>query len=187
MGDAARASMFMPRLRVAIDAEDASRRAQLRATVVAAGHDVVDAMDLADVVLSDGDGASNAHSPRITLHGPDADHASLLDADADVCQIDAALRAVAAGLIVRSRRIAEHGFASMVDTSLHVLLTPRELDVLGALSEGLTNKLIARRLAISLHTVKFHVESLFRKLGVRTRTEAAATASALRRSATIEL
>lgn len=75
----------------------------------------------------------------------------------------------------------------MDESNLRTLLTPRELDVLSALSEGLTNKLIARRLDISLHTVKFHVESLFRKLGVRTRTEAVTTASALRRRATIEL
>jgi DNA-binding NarL/FixJ family response regulator len=57
------------------------------------------------------------------------------------------------------------------------LLTPRELEVLGAIGEGLTNKAIARRLEISLHTVKFQVESLFRKLGARTRTEAVAKAS----------
>jgi DNA-binding NarL/FixJ family response regulator len=57
------------------------------------------------------------------------------------------------------------------------LLTPRELEVLGAIGEGLTNKAIARKLGISLHTVKFHVESLFRKLGARTRTEALAKAA----------
>jgi DNA-binding NarL/FixJ family response regulator len=60
------------------------------------------------------------------------------------------------------------------------LLTPRELEVLGAIGEGLTNKAIARRLEISLHTVKFHVESLFRKLGARTRTEALAKAAGMR-------
>ncbi len=49
--------------------------------------------------------------------------------------------------------------------------------MLSAVAEGLTNKSIARRLDISLHTVKFHIESLFRKLGVRTRTEAVAKAS----------
>jgi DNA-binding NarL/FixJ family response regulator len=51
------------------------------------------------------------------------------------------------------------------------------MEVLGAIGEGLTNKAIARRLGISLHTVKFHVESVFRKLGARTRTEALAKAA----------
>jgi DNA-binding NarL/FixJ family response regulator len=69
------------------------------------------------------------------------------------------------------------GFAAAPDAEPRALLTPRELEVLGAIGEGLTNKAIARRLEISLHTVKFHVESLFRKLGARTRTEALAKAA----------
>lgn len=72
---------------------------------------------------------------------------------------------------------ARGGFAVPKDTEPRALLTPRELEVLGAIGEGLTNKAIARRLDISLHTVKFHVESLFRKLGARTRTEALAKAA----------
>lgn len=71
----------------------------------------------------------------------------------------------------------ETGFAAAPETEPRVLLTPREVEVLAAIAEGLTNKAIARRLEISLHTVKFHVESLFRKLGARTRTEALAKAS----------
>lgn len=69
------------------------------------------------------------------------------------------------------------GFAAAPNAEPRALLTPRELEVLGAIGEGLTNKAIARRLEISLHTVKFHVESLFRKLGARTRTEALAKAA----------
>ena len=69
------------------------------------------------------------------------------------------------------------GFAAAPETEPRALLTPREVEVLAAIGEGLTNKAIARRLEISLHTVKFHVESLFRKLGARTRTEALAKAS----------
>ena len=72
---------------------------------------------------------------------------------------------------------AAGGFAPLAESELGALLTPRELEVLGAIGEGLTNKAIARRLGISLHTVKFHVESLFRKLGARTRTEALARAA----------
>jgi DNA-binding NarL/FixJ family response regulator len=69
------------------------------------------------------------------------------------------------------------GFAAALEAEPRALLTPRELEVLGAIGEGLTNKAIARRLEISLHTVKFHIESLFRKLGARTRTEALAKAA----------
>ena len=111
----------------------------------------------------------------------------MLASDADANQIDAALRAVAAGLIVRSPGAEETGFAAMKETDLQMLLTPREIEVLSAIGEGMTNKLIARRLNISLHTVKFHIESLFRKLGVRTRTQALAKASERRRIETVEL
>ena len=72
---------------------------------------------------------------------------------------------------------APQAFTSAPEDEQHALLTPRELEVLAAIGEGLTNKAIARRLDISLHTVKFHVESLFRKLGARTRTEALAKAA----------
>ena len=70
---------------------------------------------------------------------------------------------------------ARSGFSAIVEAD--ALLTPRELEVLGAIGQGLTNKAIARKLAISLHTVKFHIESVFRKLGARTRTEALAKAA----------
>jgi DNA-binding NarL/FixJ family response regulator len=53
-------------------------------------------------------------------------------------------------------------------------LTPREIEVLTALADGLGNKAVARRLGISPHTVKFHIESLFRKLGAGCRAEAVA-------------
>ena len=52
------------------------------------------------------------------------------------------------------------------------LLTPRELDVLGLLAEGRGNRDIAAALGISEHTVKFHLASIFGKLGVSTRTAA---------------
>ncbi len=51
-------------------------------------------------------------------------------------------------------------------------LTARELDVLGLVADGLPNRDIARALDISEHTVKFHLASIFGKLGVSTRTEA---------------
>ena len=51
-------------------------------------------------------------------------------------------------------------------------LTNREVEVLGMLAEGLGNKMIAYRLGISEHTIKFHIGSIFGKLGVSSRTEA---------------
>lgn len=56
-------------------------------------------------------------------------------------------------------------------------LTPRELDVLAALADGASNKMIARRLGISFHTVKFHVASILEKLDADSRTEAVAEAA----------
>jgi DNA-binding CsgD family transcriptional regulator len=58
-------------------------------------------------------------------------------------------------------------------------LTPRERDVLELLVDGASNKEIARRLAISVSTVKFHVRSVADKLGADGRAEA--VAHALRR------
>jgi DNA-binding CsgD family transcriptional regulator len=60
-----------------------------------------------------------------------------------------------------------------------VALTPREFDVLALLAEGASNKAIARKLAISVHTVKFHIASLFDKLDAEGRTEAVAQAARL--------
>jgi DNA-binding CsgD family transcriptional regulator len=56
-------------------------------------------------------------------------------------------------------------------------LTRRELDVLALLAEGASNKSIARTLGISVHTVKFHIASLFDKLDAEGRTEAVAQAA----------
>lgn len=55
-------------------------------------------------------------------------------------------------------------------------LTPRESEILGLLAEGQSNKTIARNLGISDGTVKLHVKSILRKLGVHSRVEAAVIA-----------
>jgi len=58
-----------------------------------------------------------------------------------------------------------------------ISLTPRELEVLALLAEGASNKAIARRLAISIHTAKFHVGSVIDKLDAVGRTDAVAHAA----------
>jgi DNA-binding CsgD family transcriptional regulator len=187
MREAARRPAPTGRLRVAVHAMDLLRRTALGRVVAEAGHIVVGAEDAADVVLADGDCAPGETRPVVTLGGRGDDRSGVLSRDAGADQIDAALRAVSAGLIVRSPDAMDAGFGAMREADGHALLTPRELEVLATLAEGMTNKAIARRLNISLHTVKFHVESLFRKLGARTRTEAVAKASERRRQETITL
>ena len=61
--------------------------------------------------------------------------------------------------------------AQDVETPIEAL-TAREHDVLALLADGISNRDIAARLAISEHTVKFHLASIFGKLGASTRTEA---------------
>ena len=56
-------------------------------------------------------------------------------------------------------------------------LSPREMEVLGLIAEGLPNKAIARDLNISEHTVKFHVNAILGKLGAQSRTEAVTRAT----------
>lgn len=63
------------------------------------------------------------------------------------------------------------------DTLLTESLTSREQQVLHLLAEGLPNKNIARQLAISEHTVKFHVNAIMTKLGAQSRTEAVVRAT----------
>ena len=59
------------------------------------------------------------------------------------------------------------------------VLTPRERDVLAMISQGFSNKSIARTLEISPETVKTHVKRIFPKLAVNTRTEAVYRAASL--------
>lgn len=90
-------------------------------------------------------------------------------------------------VIVSDTKPPRRGLEELTDWPAQSVLTPRELDVIEAISAGLSNKAIARELGISLHTVKFHIESLLRKLGARTRAEAVAKAMERRKKETVEL
>lgn len=105
----------------------------------------------------------------------------LLLRDADAATLAIALPAVAQGLVVLDPTLARAVFPlrQSQPASLAEALTPRELEVLQLLAEGLPNKTIADRLHISEHTVKFHVNALFGKLGAQSRTEAVVRATRL--------
>jgi len=156
---------------VALQLGDPLRRRSLADALRASGFGIENFAADADVVLSDETLLPVSSVPNVVF-GDFANAAGLLPPNASFEQIEAAIRAVAAGLVVRRSEPME--FQSQTDVDEGHLLTPRELQVLDAIAAGLTNKGIARQLGISLHTVKFHVESVFRKLGARTRTEAVA-------------
>ena len=89
----------------------------------------------------------------------------------------AAIQASAAGLVVLhpdaldAKLPAVSGERAEFDYGDEIL-TPREIEVLRLIAEGSGNKQIAARLEISDHTVKFHIASIFTKLGAGSRTEA---------------
>ena len=91
-------------------------------------------------------------------------------------ELAAAVRAVHAGLLaVHPEALAPAAVASAAPGRA-LALTSREREILELIAEGANNRRIAARLAISRHTVKFHVASVLAKLGARSRTEAVALA-----------
>jgi NarL family two-component system response regulator YdfI len=102
-------------------------------------------------------------------------------------EIISTIKAVATGLTVLPSELlpALLSGASLVGELLdeknpdRVRLTPRELEVLAAMADGVSNKVIARRLGISFHTAKFHVAAILAKLNADSRTEAVARAAQL--------
>lgn len=156
--------------------------------------EAIDVVIIADALqLRDG-GATLARSPQIslvvlddnaepvisTLQTLDVHGWGIVPLDAPALQLQAAVASVAQGLVV-----VPHAFASILAPARRTAtlervilegtdeaLTPREREVLELVGQGLSNKLIARRLHISEHTVKFHISSITGKLGASSRTEA---------------
>lgn len=115
----------------------------------------------------------------------------LLSPEAPAEMLQAAVHALAEGLVAAPPQALQAWFASQQPARLPGSrgtlddrtgdeedeaeidrITGREEDVLRLLAEGLTNKQIALALQISEHTVKFHVSSIYSKLGVSNRAEA---------------
>lgn len=121
-------------------------------------------------LLRDGAGAAAARS---------AGARGLLRDDTEPEALAAALHAAVQGLVVMSPGLLDALLPVEDAAAPPQTLTPREREVLQLLAEGLPNKVIALRLGITEHTVKFHVNALLGKLNAQSRTDAVVRATRL--------
>ena len=184
------------RLVVLIALGDASRAERLAASLAASDDLLPVVAGRADVAIVDDSsgGAVPAAIPRVLLSGgangerPAGEVLAVLETGADDLLIAAAARLAAAGSRVSGERgtgrhedfHAGDGEPFEEETpdehAVRPSLSPREAEVLALLAEGAPNKVIARRLNISVHTAKFHVAAILIKLGAANRTDAIAIA-----------
>jgi DNA-binding NarL/FixJ family response regulator len=119
-----------------------------------------------------------SNDPGEATHLMDFPVWGILPREAAPDELSAAVHALAEGLWVGSPTLAQNLLGRrpvpVLDGAEEVInpLTDRERQVLQLTAEGLANKQIAAALDISENTVKFHLSSLYAKLGVTSRTEA---------------
>jgi two-component system, NarL family, nitrate/nitrite response regulator NarL len=158
-------------------------------------------MSEADVILIDGESiagpatvralAAAAPGAKIVVTGVGEDEAGVVDlveagiggyatADQPLTDVVAAVAAAADGELQCSPRVSAalaKRVAALSAAQRHgngngnATLTPREREIAALITDGLSNKQIARRLSIELATVKNHVHNILRKLGVSRRDE----------------
>jgi DNA-binding NarL/FixJ family response regulator len=111
---------------------------------------------------------------RVVLIGPPSRRQRLRADLPDGIEVVAEAATVSAARALGSTADAYLVAAAVVtdDDPLVETLTPRESQVLGLVADGLPNKAIAAALGVSDETVKFHLGSIFGKLGASNRTDA---------------
>ena len=108
----------------------------------------------------------------------DAGASGYLVRDQSLSELRAAIEAISRGEMICTPRLASTLFARLArlgrerrrrDKLEYLVLTPRELEILRLIADGLSNQEIARRLYLSVHTVKNHVHKVLETLGVHSR------------------
>ena len=107
------------------------------------------------------------------LRAVDAGAVGYLIKDAEPDELARSIRAAARGDAPLDPKAARELLSARAPGSPLESLSPREREVLVMVAEGLPNKVIARKLSISEKTVKAHLTSVFRQIGVTDRTQAA--------------
>ena len=112
-----------------------------------------------------------------TAHALRSGVKAILPGDSGIDEILAAIQAACAGFVLLDPEVTRNLALRIPTSSAQPAaalddLTPREIEVLRMLADGLGNREMASRLGISDHTVKFHISSILDKLGAATRTEA---------------
>jgi DNA-binding NarL/FixJ family response regulator len=98
---------------------------------------------------------------------------AVLGSDPTADELSAAIAATRAGLVaLHPDALSRAAATRSISPSARDALTPREVEILEMMAEGMGNRRIAASLRISRFTVKFHVASILAKLGAATRTEA---------------
>ena len=124
-------------------------------------------------------------APQDIVEFVEAGCAGFLLKDATVEDFLATIRSVARGVRVLPPILAGTIFSHVARNATRrdpaavreaVTMTPREREVVALIGEGLSNKEIAERMSIALHTVKSHVHNVLEKLALRTRLQVAAYA-----------
>lgn len=111
--------------------------------------------------------------PEMALRASRRGAAGVVMRDGSPPRMVAALRAAALGFEVRDRAFRVPEPEVEPELELRTDLSPREREALNLLAQGFSNRRIARRLGISEHTAKFHVNRVMEKLDARSRTDAA--------------
>ncbi len=184
------------RLVVLVALSDAQRAEHLAASLAVSDDLLPVVAGAADVAVVDKSSSDvvPAFIPRVLLSGranggqPVGEVFAILPVGTDDLLIAAAARLAAAGYRVSgdatgARPADFHAEANEPfeeetagEHTARPVLSPREAEVLALLAEGAPNKVIARRLDISVHTAKFHVAAILIKLGAVNRTDAIAIA-----------
>lgn len=120
--------------------------------------------------------------PQTVLAAIDAGAAGFVGKSADAGGLVQAMRTVLEGGVVLPPQVRAAGAAAGAPAgagAADIDLTPRQCEVLHRVLQGQPNKLIARELDMALSTVKTHLSEIYRRLGVRTRTQAVVEAAHL--------